>query len=360
MVWRWIRFSLPPVAGEVGETLLAGRGLSLPDTTRFAPHPSASRRPPRVRGGTQYLRCGEYIINYPTPEPVVERSSTTGGGNDDNDVITMDQVIRRPQPRHRRWLARPSHLGLPTLSTVPRVVVPVFCRGGSCVVTFSGTAMIVTIDGPAGSGKSTAARDLAARLGYHYLDTGAMYRAVALALGRRQIDLNDLPAVEAALATVQVEALPGRVVLNGEDVSGLIRTPEVSQGASRVAVIPAVRRFLGMEQRRTATGRHIVCEGRDQGTFVFPDAGCKFFLTADPVTRAERRYHELAASGEPISLEEVLQAQVERDARDASRDLAPMRPADDAIVIDTTHLTPDGVLARLEEEVFRRCPPART
>ncbi len=220
--------------------------------------------------------------------------------------------------------------------------------------------MIVTIDGPAGSGKSTAARDLAARLGYDYLDTGAMYRAVALALGRRQIDLTDLPAVEAALATVQVEALPGRVVLNGEDVSGLIRNPEVSQGASRVAVIPAVRRFLATEQRRVAAGRHIVCEGRDQGTAVFPDAGCKFFLTADPVTRAERRYHELAASGEPISLEEVLQAQVERDARDASRDLAPMRPADDAIVIDTTHLTPDGVLARLEEEVSRRCPPART
>lgn len=219
--------------------------------------------------------------------------------------------------------------------------------------------MIVTIDGPAGSGKSTAARGLAVRLGFDYLDTGAMYRAVAVALARRGIDLSNLAAVEAVLADLRIEMPPGRVLLNGEDVSETIRTPEASQGASKVAVIPAVRRFLAAEQRRTAQGRSIVCEGRDQGTFVFPDAGCKIFLTADPRARAERRHHELLARGERVTFESVLAAQQERDARDASRNLAPMIPADDAIILDTTGLTADGVLARLEE-VVRRCLIART
>ncbi|MDB5308770.1 MAG: cmk [Gemmataceae bacterium] len=219
--------------------------------------------------------------------------------------------------------------------------------------------MIVTIDGPAGSGKSSAARLLAARLGFDYLDTGAMYRAVALALTRRGVDFADLPAVEAVLAGVQIEMPPGHVFLNGEDVSGAIRSPGVSQGASKVAVIPAVRRFLAAAQRRVATGRSIVCEGRDQGTVVFPDAGCKFFLTADPRVRAERRYHELVVKGETVTLHDVLTAQEERDARDASRELGPMHPADDAVIVDTTHLTTDAVLARLEE-VVRRCPTART
>jgi cytidylate kinase len=220
--------------------------------------------------------------------------------------------------------------------------------------------MIVTIDGPAGSGKSTAARALAGRLGFEYLDTGAMYRAVALALARRRVDFADLPAVAAALPGLVVEMPPGQILLNGEDVTGLIRTPDVSQGASKVAVIPAVRRFLAAEQRRVATGRNMVCEGRDQGTFVFPDAACKFFLKADPKVRAERRYKELLARGEQVTLDDVLKAQQERDARDASRDLAPMRPAADAIVLDTTHLAPDEVLARLEAEVTRKCPTART
>jgi cytidylate kinase len=219
--------------------------------------------------------------------------------------------------------------------------------------------MIVTIDGPAGSGKSTAARHLAARLGFDYLDTGAMYRAVALALARRHIAFANLPAVESVLPELRVEMPPGRVLLNGEDVTGLIRTPEVSQGASKVAVVPAVRRFLAGEQRRVAAGRSIVCEGRDQGTFVFPDAGCKFFLTADPHARAVRRHHELIEKGERVTLDDVLKAQQERDARDASRDLAPMCPAADAVILDTTHLTTDDVLTRLEE-VVRRCSTART
>jgi len=211
--------------------------------------------------------------------------------------------------------------------------------------------MIVTIDGPAGSGKSTAARGLAARLGFDYLDTGAMFRAVGLAL-RGAAD------ADAVLAVIHLEMPPGRVLLDGRDVTDDIRTPEASQAASRVAVVPAVRRFLAAEQRRIADGRNIVCEGRDQGTAVFPDAACKFYLTADPHARAERRHRELVAKGEAVALADVLAQQRERDARDAGRADAPMRPADDAVLVDTTGLTVDAVVARLEE-VVRRCATAR-
>ena len=220
--------------------------------------------------------------------------------------------------------------------------------------------MIVTIDGPAGSGKSTAAIALADRLGFEYLDTGAMYRAVALALSRRGVDLTDPEAVAPALAGLAIEMPPGRVLVNGEDVTGLIRTPEVSQGASRVAVIPAVRRFLAAEQRRLAAGRSLITEGRDQGTVVFPDAGCKFFLIADPFARAQRRHRELLDRGLEIPLGDVLAEQLERDHRDSTRTDSPLTRPDDAVVIDTTHQPPDAVVARMEAEVRRRCPTART
>lgn len=219
--------------------------------------------------------------------------------------------------------------------------------------------MIVTIDGPAGSGKSSAAKLLAERLRFDFLDTGAMYRAVALACLRRGIDLGNLVEVEAELSALQIETPPGRVLLNGEDVSLDIRSPDIAQGASQVAVIPAVRHYLAAQQRRIASGRDFVCEGRDQGTFVFPHAECKFFITADPRTRAARRHQELIAKGESITVEEVLRSQVERDARDAARELAPMKPADDAVIVDTTHLDPEAVIAKLVEEVVRRCPTVR-
>lgn len=218
--------------------------------------------------------------------------------------------------------------------------------------------MIVTIDGPAGSGKSTAARGLAARLGFDYLDTGAMFRAVALAFAGKSVDCGDPAAVERAVADIHLDLPPGRVLVNGDDVTDAIRTPEASQAASRVAVVPAVRRFLAAEQRRVAAGRDVVCEGRDQGTVVFPDAACKFFLTADPRARAARRHRELAAGGSAVTLDDVLAAQEERDARDAARALAPLRPAADAVVVDTTTTPPAAVLDRLEE-VVRRCLTAR-
>jgi len=219
--------------------------------------------------------------------------------------------------------------------------------------------MIVTIDGPAASGKGTVAKGVAVRLGFAYLDTGAMYRAVALAALRQGLSCDDSAGVVSMLPTIHIEMPPDRVVLNGEDVTEAIRAPEVSQGASRVAAIPRVRAFLVPQQRRIAAGRDIICEGRDQGTVVFPDAPIKFYVTADVRTRAERRYRELVARGAATTLEREVAELIERDQRDSQRADGPLRQPPDAIVIDTTHLTPDEVLDRLEGEI-RKCLPART
>src|SRR5437868_4788753 len=153
--------------------------------------------------------------------------------------------------------------------------------------------MIITLDGPAGAGKSSAAKALARRLGFEYLDTGATFRGVTLACLRAGIDLGDAQALDGLLAGIRLEMPAGRVMLNSEDVTGSIRTPEISQGASRLAEIPVVRRYLASLQRTIAAGRNMVCEGRDQGTVVFPDALCKFFLVADPSERARRRHREM-------------------------------------------------------------------
>jgi CMP/dCMP kinase len=213
--------------------------------------------------------------------------------------------------------------------------------------------MIVTIDGPAGSGKSTAARGLARRLGFEFLDTGAMYRAVALALSRLAIDFGS-DRVPQVLTTLRVEMPPGRVLLNGEEVTTAIRTAAMNSASSKVAAVPAVRAFLVGEQRAIAAGRDMVCEGRDQGTVVFPDAACKFFLVADPLARARRRHVDLLARGQPLTFEQVLAEQEDRDRRDSSRSVGPLKPAADAIVLDTSDLTPEEVIDHLEREV-RRC-----
>jgi cytidylate kinase len=215
-------------------------------------------------------------------------------------------------------------------------------------------AMIITIDGPAGAGKSSAARALAQRLGFEFLDTGAMYRAVTLAALRAGIDPRDQDALARLLANLRLEMPPGRVLLNGEDATGLIRTAEVTAASGAIADSPAVRRHLVGLQRAIARGRDIVCEGRDQGTVVFPDAGCKFFLVADPAERAARRHREMTARGEHVELRDVRRMQEERDRRDAARDLAPMVPADDAVLLDSTRLDLAGVVDRMEREV-RRC-----
>jgi len=216
--------------------------------------------------------------------------------------------------------------------------------------------MIVTIDGPAGVGKSTAARQLAERLGFDFLDTGAMYRAVALSCLERDWAADDHDLSARAAAIVRIEALSGHVLCDGRDVSGSIRTPEVSHAASIVAQNPEVREALVQQQREVASGRDIVSEGRDQGTIVFPDAECKFFLTADPRERAIRRQIELERAGHSIDIEELIRIQKERDDRDEMREIAPLRPAADALIVDTTHRTPEQVLEHLVQVVHARHP----
>jgi cytidylate kinase len=211
--------------------------------------------------------------------------------------------------------------------------------------------MIVTIDGPAGSGKSTAARRLAERLDFEFLDTGAMYRAVALEAIARKLDINDAQRVAQVARGIEIDALGPVVRANGRDVTAAIRTPEVTSVASRVAAIPEVRSAMVRLQRKAAEGRHVVSEGRDQGTVVFPDAECKFFLTADANERARRRQLELAAQGEKFAFEDLLRQILERDTRDETRETAPLRAADDAVRIDTSHLSPDEMVRRMEAVV---------
>jgi cytidylate kinase len=221
----------------------------------------------------------------------------------------------------------------------------------SCALAES--VMIVTIDGPAGSGKSSAAKALAARLGFEFLDTGAMYRAVAFAALRDRVQPEDSPAFREWLKQLQIEATPGVLRLAGEDVIPFIRTPEITALASRLAAIAPVRTLLVDLQRKAAEGRNLVCEGRDQGTVVFPNAERKFFLVADPVERARRRHRELLSRGQNLTLEEVLAAQDERDRRDSERAVSPTKPAADAVILDSTILSPEEVVARMESEVRR-------
>jgi cytidylate kinase len=214
--------------------------------------------------------------------------------------------------------------------------------------------MIITIDGPAGAGKSTAAKALAARLEFDFLDTGAMYRGVAVAALRAGVDLHDQQALARLIDTLRLEVSPGRVVVNGEDLSAAIRSAETTAATGPVASSPVVRRFLAEIQRRIAAGRNIVCEGRDQGTVVFPAAACKFFLVAEARERALRRQREMDQRGEQVDLDELLRAIEARDQRDAARDLAPMVPAPDAVIVDSTGLSALEVVDRMEAEVRRR------
>ena len=219
--------------------------------------------------------------------------------------------------------------------------------------------MIVTIDGPAASGKGTVAKGLVTRLGFAYLDTGAMYRAVALTAIRRGVDCGDSAAVAALVPAIHIEMPPDRVLLNDEDVTAAIREPLVSQGASKVAAILAVRLFLVPQQQRIAEGQDIVCEGRDQGTAVFPRAPVKFYVTADVRVRAERRYKELAAKGVETSLEREVSELIERDRRDSERADGPLRQPPDAVVIDTSDRGIESVIDEMEG-VVRRCATVRT
>lgn len=213
--------------------------------------------------------------------------------------------------------------------------------------------MIVTLDGPAGAGKSTAARALAKRLGFHFLDTGAMYRAVALAAMQKKHDWNDDEGLARLARQITIELRDGRVYLDGADVTAEIRHSQVTKVTHFAANNPAVREHLVTLQREFAAGKNVVTEGRDQGTVVFPHAACKIFLTASPQERAKRRYQDLQVRGETTSLEEVLAQQNERDRSDSTRSTGPLIPAADAIHFCTDGLSENDVIEQLEAIVRR-------
>lgn len=208
--------------------------------------------------------------------------------------------------------------------------------------------MIVCIDGPAGAGKSTAARELARRLRFRFLDTGAMYRAVALGASEAGIDLADATALADFAADQRIELVNDQILLNGHDVTLEIRTTRVTSLTHYAASNPDVRKQLAQLQREAAGDDNIVTEGRDQGTVVFPDAACKIFLTASAEERARRRVQDLAARGEIVEYEEVLRQQNLRDERDRTREVGPLVPAADAMHVTTDGRTPEQVMADLE------------
>ena len=212
----------------------------------------------------------------------------------------------------------------------------------------------VALDGPSGAGKSTLARRLAARLGFVYVDTGALYRTIALFMMREQAesDTEIIAKLPELNITISYENGQQHVFANGEDVSALIRTPEVSMGASRVSAIPAVRQFLFDLQRELANTHSVVMDGRDIGTVVLPDADVKIFLTASAEKRAERRFAELQEKHpDAQTYEEVLRNVIKRDEQDMNREIAPLRQAEDAVLVDTTNADLD----QSEEMLFAVC-----
>jgi cytidylate kinase len=209
--------------------------------------------------------------------------------------------------------------------------------------------VVVAIDGPAGAGKSTIARRLAERLGFTYIDTGAMYRAVALWALRQGVDTRDMHRMEQLALAADIKLAPGKILLNGEDVSEAIRAPEVTNSASRVAVLPGVRRALVAKQRAIGERSSVVMEGRDIGTVVFPGADVKIFLDARSEERVRRRLLEEQAKGAAVDASELAKQMDERDRRDSTRADAPLTQAPDAIYLDSTPLS----IEEVEEAILK-------
>jgi cytidylate kinase len=207
----------------------------------------------------------------------------------------------------------------------------------------------VAIDGPAGAGKSTIAQRLADRLGFTYIDTGAMYRAVALWALRQNVDSGDMHRLEQLALASEIELLPARIRLNGEDVTEAIRAPEVTNAASKVAIIPGVRRAMVAKQHAIGERASIVMEGRDIGTVVFPNADVKVFLDAELSERVRRRFQEVRAKGGQITEGELTEQMRERDRRDMSRADSPLSQAPDAVYLDSTLLS----IEEVEDEILK-------
>ncbi len=211
----------------------------------------------------------------------------------------------------------------------------------------------IAIDGPAGAGKSTIAKAVASKLGFVYIDTGAMYRAIGLAAVRRNIDTKDADSVAGILDEVEVSIchtdMGQQVFLNGENVSDEIRLPEISVAASNVAVIPAVRLKLVELQRVLAEKTDVIMDGRDIGTYVLPNAQLKIFLTAEAEERAKRRFLELEEKGVATTFDEVLADMKYRDKNDSSREFAPLKAAEDSVIVDSTDMSLDETVAKITE-----------
>jgi cytidylate kinase len=215
-------------------------------------------------------------------------------------------------------------------------------------------SMIVTIDGPAGAGKSSVARDLSQELGFSFLDTGAMYRCVTLACLRRRIPLEDAESVARTAVELQIDLRDDSVWMDGEDVSIAIRNPEVTRAIKAIADNLQVRAAMVQAQRRWVQGKDVVTEGRDQGTVAFPDAPCKIFLTASPEERARRRLKQLLDAGIDADYDEILRSQQERDQNDMTRPTGGLRPASNAITVTTDGMKESEVLQKLLEIVRER------
>lgn len=218
--------------------------------------------------------------------------------------------------------------------------------------------LIVAIDGPAGAGKSTVAKRVAKEMGYTYMDTGAMYRAFAWRVVKEGLELKNEGELRKALRDTRIELAErdgrAQVLLNGSDVSEWIRTPELSQMASRVSTSKIVRERMVELQREMGSKGGIVAEGRDIGTVVFPNAEVKIYLDASSQERARRRFEELRTRGSRVNMAETREEMEERDRRDRERDVAPLRPADDAVVIDSTAVDVDSVVERIMGEIKRK------